>query len=187
MTDCIFCKIVAKEIPAHIVYEDDDFLGFLDIRPLNPGHTLVIPKKHHRWVWDVPNIGAYYEAAQKIVAAQKKAFATDYVVSLVLGEEVPHAHVWLVPRFDGDGHGGAIDLANLKKFSEEEMKQHASKITEAIETRKPPADKAKMTLHCPYCGTKHLDEGKFADNPHKTHLCMNCKKEFWVPEYSIGV
>jgi histidine triad (HIT) family protein len=132
MSDCIFCKIVAKEIPAHIVYENDDFLAFLDIRPLNPGHTLVIPKKHHRWVWDVPNIGQYYEAVQKIVAAQKKAFGTDYVVSLVFGEEVLHAHIWLIPRIEGDGHGGAIDLKNAKKFSDEEMKGFAEKIKTAL-------------------------------------------------------
>ena len=78
---CIFCKIAAKEISADIVYEDEDFLGFLDISPLNPGHTLLIPKQHCRWVWDMPNIGKHYEVAQKIVAAQKKAFETDLFFS----------------------------------------------------------------------------------------------------------
>ena len=56
MQDCIFCKIVAGEIPCRKVYEDDNFLAFFDVRPLNLGHTLVIPKKHCRWVWDVDNI-----------------------------------------------------------------------------------------------------------------------------------
>ena len=53
MQSCIFCKIVAKEIPAQIIYEDTHFLVFLDVKPRNPGHCLVIPKKHYRWVWDI--------------------------------------------------------------------------------------------------------------------------------------
>ncbi|MBU0461717.1 MAG: HIT family protein [Nanoarchaeota archaeon] len=131
--DCVFCKIIKGEIPCHKVYEDKDFFAFLDISPLNKGHTLVIPKKHYRWVWDVPNIGEYYETVQKIVAAIKKAMGTDYVVSLVFGEAVPHAHVWLVPRYDDDGHGGAIDIHNVKKnIPPEEMKRIAEKIAKAI-------------------------------------------------------
>ena len=126
--DCIFCKIVKGEIPCHKIYEDDDFLAFLDIRPLNPGHALVIPKKHYRWVWDVENIGKYYEAAQKVVNAQRKAFGTDFVVSLVVGEEVPHAHILLVPRLEGDGHGSSIDPKNIKQFSDDEMKAFVEKI-----------------------------------------------------------
>lgn len=128
MDDCVFCKIAKGEIPCHKVFEDKDFLAFLGIRPLNPGHTLVIPKKHYRWVWDVPNIGKYYKVVGKIANAMKKAFSTDYVVSLVFGEEVPHAHVWLVPRFKDDGHGGAIRLENVKKISDEEMRESAEKI-----------------------------------------------------------
>jgi histidine triad (HIT) family protein len=121
MSDCIFCKIVKGEIPCYKVYEDDSFLAFLDIRPMNLGHALVIPKDHHRWVWDVPNIGTYYEVVAKVANAQKKALGTDYVVSLVMGQEVPHAHVWLVPRFPGDGHGEGIDLKNVKEISKEDM------------------------------------------------------------------
>ncbi len=131
-TNCIFCKIVAGEIPCHKVYEDDNFMAFLDIRPLNPGHTLVIPKKHYRWVWDVPHIGQYYEVAGKIALAIKKAFAIEQVVSLVAGEEVPHAHIWLVPRFSDDGHGAAIDLKNVKNLSEEEMKNAAERIKDNL-------------------------------------------------------
>ncbi len=97
MDNCIFCKIVTKEIPAEIVYENGDFLALLSIEPQSPGHTLVIPKKHYRWVWDVPNAGAYFEIAKKIALAQKKAFATDFVLSKIVGEEVPHAHIWVYP------------------------------------------------------------------------------------------
>ena len=128
MENCIFCKIINGEIPSYKVYEDDDFFAFLDIRPLNPGHTLVIPKKHTRWVWDLDNIGEYFEVVGKVANAIRKAFDTEQVVSLVFGEEIDHAHVWLVPRHAGDGHGGAIDLKNIKELSEDEMKEVAEKI-----------------------------------------------------------
>ncbi|MCK4521699.1 MAG: HIT domain-containing protein [Nanoarchaeota archaeon] len=125
---CIFCKIAKGEIPCYNVYEDDEYLAFLDINPLNPGHTLVIPKRHIKWVWDSEDICSYYKVVQKIANAMKRAFETDYIVSLVFGEEVHHAHVWLVPRFKDDGHGGAINLGLRRKLSEEEMKQAAEKI-----------------------------------------------------------
>jgi len=126
--DCIFCKIVDGQIPAYKVYEDNLFLAFLDIRPLNPGHLLVIPKKHYRWVWDVPEIGKYYEVVGKIAQAIRKAMNTEQVISLVLGDEVPHAHVWLVPRFENDGHNSSIDLKNVKNIEEKEMKNIQEKI-----------------------------------------------------------
>lgn len=97
MNNCIFCKIVKKEISANIIYEDTDFLAFLDIRPLSPGHTLVIPKEHYRWVWDVPNTGKYFEIVKNIAKAQQKAFEQDAIYSKIIGEEVPHAHIWIFP------------------------------------------------------------------------------------------
>ena len=109
---CIFCKIAKKEIPANVVYEDDNFLAFLDIRPLSPGHTQIIPKKHYRWVWDAPaaaeakagepNVGEYFEVARKIALAQKKAFSANIVRCQVYGEEMPHAHIWVWPETVGD-------------------------------------------------------------------------------------
>lgn len=133
MKECVFCKIVKREIPCFKVYENKKFLAFLDIKPRNPGHTLVIPKEHFRWVWDVPYLGEYFEVVGKIARAIKKALKTDWVVALVLGEEVPHAHVWLVPRFPNDGHGSAISLSNLKEISNEEMENIAKKISKEIE------------------------------------------------------
>ena len=130
--ECVFCKIIKGEIPCYKVYEDKDFLAFLDITPLNPGHTLIIPKKHYRWVWDVPNIGQYYETVQKIAKAIKEEFKTDFVVSMVFGEEVQHAHVWLVPRFQGDGHGGAINLSIARQMTKEQMEEIAKKLSARI-------------------------------------------------------
>lgn len=132
MPSCIFCRIVNNEIPSYKVYEDENYLAFLDVNPRNIGHTLVIPKKHIRWVWDSDDIAGYFRVVQKVANAQRKAFNTDWVVSLVLGEEVEHAHVWLVPRFSNDGHGGSIKLSNVKKFSDEEMRAAAKKIREEI-------------------------------------------------------
>ena len=113
MKDCIFCKIVKKDIPAHIVYEDGDFLAFLDINPQSPGHALVIPKKHYRWVWDVPNAGEYFEVVKKVALAQKKAFKTDFVLSKIVGEDVPHAHIWVYP--DKEVKGDKKDFETNKK------------------------------------------------------------------------
>ena len=102
-TDCIFCKIVAGEIPSHKVYEDENFLAFLDIHPESPGHTQVIPKKHVRWVWDYKNAGGYFEVAKKIALAQRKAFNTDFILSKIVGDEVPHAHIWVYPNSEVSG------------------------------------------------------------------------------------
>jgi len=98
MDNCIFCKIVKKEIPAQIVYEDKEFLAFLDINPREPGHVQVIPKQHYRWVWDVPIVGKYFEVVKRIALAQKKAFKTELVRAQVYGDEVAHAHVWVWPE-----------------------------------------------------------------------------------------
>ena len=130
MDNCIFCKIVEKKIPCSTVYEDQHFLAFLDVKPRNKGHCLVIPKKHYRWVWDVQE--EYSSILNKIAKGLKKAFQTDFVVSFVIGEEVPHAHIHLVPRFEHDGHGSLIDLRIVKTFSAEEMNTFAEKIRKAL-------------------------------------------------------
>ena len=103
MENCIFCKIVKKEIPAHVVYEDENFLAFLDINPQAPGHIQVIPKEHFRWVWDVAKFGDYTALAQKIALATRKAFGVEMVWSKIMGDEVPHAHIWVYsPDTTGD-------------------------------------------------------------------------------------
>ena len=107
--NCIFCKIIAHKLSDHIVYEDSDFMAILDIHPRSPGHTLIIPKKHYRWVWDVPNIGAYFEVANKIAQAQRKVFKQDAIWSNVRGDEVPHAHIWVYPHEDTIGDKNDLD------------------------------------------------------------------------------
>lgn len=114
MENCIFCKIVKKEIPAHIVYEDDKFLAFLDIHPVSLGHTLIIPKVHYRWVWDVPQLGSYFEVVGKIAKAQQKAFGQEAIWSGIRGDEVPHAHISVMPHSDTVG--------DKKNFEENKLK-----------------------------------------------------------------
>src|SRR5664279_4416932 len=117
MKDCIFCKIANKEIPAYIIYEDADFLALLDIHPQSPGHVQVITKKHYRWVWDVPNIGKYFEVVGKIANAQRKAFDNDWVLSKIVGDEITHAHIWVFPS--NETKGDKIDFeGNRKKLIE---------------------------------------------------------------------
>ncbi|MFB6166106.1 MAG: HIT family protein [Haloarculaceae archaeon] len=108
--DCIFCQIVAGEIPSHTVYEDDDVLAFLDANPLAPGHTLVIPKEHHEKLEDLPEDLAteLYGAMHDLVPAIEAA--VDAPASNVgvnngeqSGQEIPHVHFHVVPRFEGDG------------------------------------------------------------------------------------
>lgn len=97
-SDCIFCKIIKGEIPSYKIYEDEDFFAFLDINPESPGHVQVVPKKHYRWVWDVSNVGEYFEVVRKIAKAQQKAFNTELIRSQIFGEEVTHAHIWVFPH-----------------------------------------------------------------------------------------
>jgi histidine triad (HIT) family protein len=98
--NCVFCKIVAGEIPSYKIHEDDKFFAFLDASPRSPGHTLIIPKDHHRWVWDVSQFSQYFETAKLIAMAIRKAYNTDSVWEVVQGDEVPHAHVSVFPHPD---------------------------------------------------------------------------------------
>lgn len=108
--DCIFCRIVDGEIPARVVRETDTTLAFLDANPLARGHTLVIPKDHHRRVQDMPEevaddvFSEVYELAGRVEAAVDADAATIAVNNgEAAGQEVPHVHGHLVPRFEGDG------------------------------------------------------------------------------------
>ncbi|MFC1653306.1 HIT family protein [Patescibacteria group bacterium] len=105
MADCVFCKIVAGEIPTQVIYEDSNFVGFLDLGQIVDGHTLLVPKNHYRWIWNVPNIAEMYQAANKIVAGMKKVTSNDSVVSMTIGEMVHHAHMHLLPS----GAEGVLD------------------------------------------------------------------------------
>jgi histidine triad (HIT) family protein len=99
MTESIFTKIIKGEIPCHKVYEDDTTLAFLDIHPVQPGHTLVIPKKQIEFVWDLPDedYQAVMDATKKVARRLREVLGTKYVGERIVGVDVPHAHVQLIP------------------------------------------------------------------------------------------
>jgi len=129
---CIFCQIVNREIPAKIVYEDADTLAFLDIKPVNPGHILVIPKKHYQNLEEAP-----IEELQKIIVTVKKMGAllkekleiTGYNViennDPVAGQITPHLHFHVIPRHSGDGNA----LWDQRDYQSGEAEEIMKKLT----------------------------------------------------------
>jgi histidine triad (HIT) family protein len=99
MPDSIFTKIIRGEIPCYKVYEDDKTLAFLDIHPVQPGHTLVIPKKQIEFVWDLADedYQAIMEASQKVAKRLREVLEAPYIGEQIVGVDVPHAHIHLIP------------------------------------------------------------------------------------------
>ncbi len=131
MKNCIFCEIAAGKRPCYKLHEDKDFLAFLDIKPLRKGHALAIPKKHFKWIYDVPNFGEYFEFAKRIMLAQLKAFRADSVSLGTVGYDVDHAHVHTIPRMLDDR--GFVKKSDVKNISEKEMEEIAKRIRKYIE------------------------------------------------------
>jgi pantetheine-phosphate adenylyltransferase len=128
--ECIFCKIVKGKRKCFKIYEDKRFLAFLDKNPRAPGHVLVIPKKHFRYVWDVPYLGEYFEKVRKLAKAIQRALKADWVISPILGEEIWHAHIHLIPRFKGDNF--SFIPPPIKKIPEFQMRKIQRKIKREI-------------------------------------------------------
>lgn len=99
MTDTIFTKIIKGEIPSHKIYEDDKTLAFLDIHPIQPGHTLVIPKKQVEFAWDLEDedYDAVMRTAKKVALNLREKLGVKYVGEMIIGVDVPHVHVQLIP------------------------------------------------------------------------------------------
>ncbi len=126
MEDCIFCKIIAGKIPSMKVYENDKIFAFLDISPVNPGHTLVVPREHHADLLETPDdvLSDMITRTKKIAAAVMKAVNADgFNVGIntkpAAGQAVFHTHLHIMPRFRDDG----LRPWPHKKLSDEEMKQ----------------------------------------------------------------
>ena len=127
----IFSKIVAGEIPSFKVAESENYLAFLDIFPLAKGHTLVIPKKETDYIFDMDSeeYKELWTFAKKVAKAQKKIISCKRIGVAVIGLEVPHAHIHLVP-INGVSD---IDFSRPKlQFLKEEMEQIASDIASLI-------------------------------------------------------
>jgi len=129
--DCIFCKIIAGEIPSYKVYEDEDNFAFLDIAPVSHGHTLVVPKKHYANLEEIgeEELSQLIKAVKKIGKAIKeglgvKGYNATMNNNQVAGQVVPHLHFHLIPRKEGDG----LELWPQGKYNEGEEE----KVLEAI-------------------------------------------------------
>ncbi len=114
MTKTIFSKIIDGEIPSHKIYEDDKVYAFLDINPITHGHTLVIPKKPVEFVWDLADedYAALMLTARKIARHLRETLQVSYVGVQVVGVDVPHAHVHLIPFNNVSEYNGTPNSAS---------------------------------------------------------------------------
>jgi histidine triad (HIT) family protein len=129
--DCLFCKIVAGEIPSYKIDEDDKTLAFMDINPWTRGHALVIPKEHSRNLYDAPadDLGATIATAQRIAQRARDRLGCDGVNLLQSSEPVAmqtifHTHIHVIPRYNDDGlrmpaHPQPADEEELKALAED--------------------------------------------------------------------
>jgi len=125
----IFMKIISGEIPCHKIMEDDKYLAFLDIRPINPGHCLAIPKKEIDYIFDVDDdqLKGLIIFAKKVAQKIKKVSDCQKIGIMVAGLEVPHAHIHLIPINSVKD----LNFANAKAATQEELAKMAEKIRSA--------------------------------------------------------
>ena len=132
---CTFCRIVAGELPAHVVLDDADVLAFLDVRPVFHGHTLVVPKAHRDTLLDLPQdeLPVLFGAVQQMAAAVVDALGAEgswVSVNNVVSQSVPHLHVHVVPRTKGDGLRGFF-WPRTKYASDAEAAATAARLRDA--------------------------------------------------------
>lgn len=128
----IFSKIAAGEIPSYKCAEDEHFYAFLDINPVAKGHTLVIPRREVDYIFDMDNdeLAEFQVFAKQVAVAMKKVFDCRKVAQVVLGLEVPHAHIHLIPM----NSEGDVDFRKEKlQLSQDEMQQIAASILKAFQ------------------------------------------------------
>lgn len=140
MSECIFCRIAAGEIPSNTVYEDEDVFAFLDANPLEEGHTLVIPKHHVERITEMgaEEASSYFANVPRIVEAVQAATGADGATlawndGKAAGQEVPHAHLHIVPRERGDKHGPIHALfGGQNQLSDERMAEIEERIRDRL-------------------------------------------------------
>lgn len=130
MYNCIFCKIIAGEIPASKIYEDNSFLAFLDINPVSKGHSLIIPKIHIKWMHEANDklIEKSFVLTKKIMKNMKEKLPCDYVQVSIVGKDVPHFHIHLIPRFLNEDVK-LNDRPHIDYESAQEIEEIKNKIT----------------------------------------------------------
>ena len=134
MTDCIFCKVIEKQVPGYFVSEEKDYVAFLDIFGSTEGHVMVVPRKHGYSIldYDEKELGKIMKGVAEVAKKMKKALKTDSITIGINHEEekgVPHLHVHLIPRFKND-EGGIIQGVVKKKIVED-LAETARKIRRA--------------------------------------------------------
>lgn len=114
MADSIFTKIIKGEVPSHKIYEDDKTLAFLDIHPIQPGHALVIPKEQIEFIWDLPDdlYRAVMATTKKVANRIREVSGKKYVSERIVGVDVPHAHVQLIPFNDSSELRAQQDMSS---------------------------------------------------------------------------
>jgi histidine triad (HIT) family protein len=130
----IFTKIINGDIPCYRIAEDENYIAFLDINPLKAGHTLVVPKKETDYIFDLDDkqLAGIMLFSKKVAVAIKNAFPCNRIGVAILGLEVPHAHIHLIPMDTMED----VNFKNPKlKFSPEEFKEIASRITRTVINR----------------------------------------------------
>src|SRR5688572_12419124 len=138
--NCLFCRIVSGELPAVIVFEDENTVAFLDHRPLFPGHTLVVPREHYETLGDLPakQVGPLFKNTQllsRVIEAAMDAEGTFVAMNNRVSQSVPHLHVHVVPRRRKDGLKGFF-WPRTKYKDEEEMQIVKEKIATEIKHTK---------------------------------------------------
>jgi len=128
MEDCIFCKIVREEIPCHKIYEDDNSLAFLDIKPHAKGHTVVIPKEHGETVFDLTEtyLVEFFPSVKKTMKILRDklnpdGFNVGWNDGKAAGQVVPHLHIHIFPRYNKDDGGSMHSIVNKPQTSVEEV------------------------------------------------------------------
>lgn len=144
MTDCIFCKIAHGEIPSKKVYDDAHVIAFLDINPANPGHTLVVPKKHSEDLTTIAeaDLTKAIEVAKKIAIKLRENLHAEGVNIVqnngrAAGQLVPHIHFHVIPRFQGDN---VVITYQKVQISEQEMDGICAKLREEHRPAPPKRD-----------------------------------------------
>ncbi|HET6296321.1 MAG TPA: HIT family protein [Kribbella sp.] len=136
MADCLFCSIIAGSTPAQIVLDTPEVVGFLDVRPVFKGHTLIVPREHIATLVELPDelMLPFFGAARSVAAAVRTAFAAQgsfVAVNNVVSQSVPHLHVHVVPRTKGDGLRGFF-WPRTKYADDAEAASYAEKLREAL-------------------------------------------------------
>lgn len=143
MTDCIFCRIIAGDVPAHIVLDDSEVVAFLDARPVFKGHVLVAPRQHYETLADLPEdrVGPVFSRVRRLSAVMPQAVgAQGSFVGLnnTVSQSVPHLHVHVVPRTRGDGLRGFF-WPRQKYADDAEAALVAQKLRDALAAAPQPA------------------------------------------------